>query len=686
MHSFVRSTSGLSWANLPEVEPLGPGLPSSTAYILMGPSTALSYPHPTDQATLLGRSTADGTAVLATPESFLLSQPTAASPHVVYPLLPAATVRTPFQHTRQLHLQTRVLPATALPPPGVIRPRPSPSNATPPSSSEPLSGEHTRVSLHSTPLPTLSQPSAQPSLQPPLASPALVPRHHPAYAQPLLPPSSVSVAAAGALREPLSAAVGPTAPHQASTAAAPTLQSATQRHLYPVASVLGTSVQSPHHKPTTVFASTLTSTLTTSLTSHSAGPVQRAQSTLLSSAPTTQLQAKRQQPSLPLHHHFAISTPLGHKNTSLDSPPPTSMHISQKPPVFPITTSSCPLPSPGLSSVRSSAHAAPTTAATTHRGYPYSPLLTSPIMSGSDDSVLTKSSSSGVEPPTTSHPPEHSGQGKVSSHSYADQPPLHSSEPVLCHGYGDPSPESSSISHLSSLSSLTPHGIIQSLLAHGRREEEGEVTLQSSTFSPLQSDLSHVELSGGTESFIAPPAPEAGGHTGNTSYSPTQQPDSPAPHSLSVSEGDQLPEEDSPTKSAPPTEEKPSMTLQEAFLLKKSLFIQRSQDRQRLAMAKAKQAQSRGKGAMKASAGSLTTAQLSDERQSRELATSTADSQPSSTGPCHREQGPPRSTSVRGKRSVTFSSPVTVLQSSGLFSPPEVHNSRGECVDCPLHH
>ena len=676
MHAFVHSTSGLSWVNLPEVEPLGPGLPSSTPYILPGPSTALSYPHPTDQATPLVRLTADGTAVVATPKSSLLSQSTSASPHVAYPLLPAAAVGTSFQHTRQFHPLTRVLPATALPPPGVIRPRPSPSNVTPPSSSEPLSGEYTHVSLHSTPLPTLSQPSAHPSHQQlPLASPALVPQHRPAYAQPLLPPSSVSVAPAGALREPLSAAVGPTAPHQASTAAAPTLQSAAQCHLYPVASLLDTSVQSPHHKPTTVFASTITS--------HSAGPVQQAQSTLLSSAPTTQSQANRQQP---LHHRFAVSTPLGHKNTSLDSPPPTSMHISQKPPVFPITTSSCPLPSPGLSSVRSSAHAVPTTAATSHRGYPYSPLLTSPITSGSDDSVLTKSSSSGVELPTTSHPPEHSGQGEVSSHSNANQPSLHPLEPVLCHGHDDPSPESSSISHSSSLSSLTPHGIIQSLLvAHRRREEEGEVTLQSSTFSPLQSDLSHLELSGGTDSFIAPPAPEAEGHTGNISYSPTQQPDSPAPHALSVSEGDRLPEEDSPTKSAP-AEEKPSMTLQEAFLLKKSLFIQRSQERQRLAMAKAKQAQSRGGGAMKASTGSLTTAQLSDEGQSGELATSTEHSQPSSTGPCHREQGQPRSTSVNGKRSVTFSSPVTVLQSSGLFSPPEVHNSRGECADCPLPH
>lgn len=655
MHAFVRSTSGLSWVNLPEVEPLG--LPSSTAYILPGPLTALSYPHPTDQATPLGRSTADGTAVLVTPVSSLLSQPTAASPHV-YPLLPAATVGTSFQHTMQFHPQTRVPLATPFPPPGVIRPRPSPSNAEPPSSSESLSEEHTHVSLHSTPVPALSQPSAQPSHQPPLASLASVPQHRPAYAQPLLPPSSVSVATTGALREPLSAAVGPTAPHQASTSPTLTLQSASQRHLYPVASVLHTSVQSSHHKTTTVFASTLTS--------HS-----YTQSTPVSSAPT-QSQAKSQQPSLPLHHCCAISTPIGHTNTSLNSPPPTSMNISQKSAVFPITVPSYTLPSPGLSSVRSSAHAVPTTAATTHRGaVPYSPLVASPITSGSDDSV---SGSGGVELPTTSHPPEHSGQGKVSSHSYADQPPLHSSEPVLCHGYGDPSPESSSISQLSSLSSLTPHGIIQSLLAHGRREEEGEVTLQSST---LQSDLSHLELSGGTESFIAPPAPEGEAHTGSISYSPTRQPESLAPHSLSVSEGDRLPEEDSPTKNAP-AEEMPSMTLQEAFLLKKSLFIQRSQERQKLAMAKAKLAQSRGRGAMKASTGPLATVQLSDRGQSGELATSTEVSQPSSTVSCHREQEQPRSTSVRGKRSVTFSSPVTVLQSSGLFSPPEVHNSRGE--------
>ena len=660
---FLHSSSGFSWASLPEVEPLGPRLNSSTAYSQPGTLTGLSY-QPSSQ---LGRSTADGATVLATPKSSLLSVPTT-SPYLVYPLLPAATAGTPFQHTLQLYQQARGHTATALAPPGVIHPRPSPSTTSAaPSGSELFSGGHAHVSVGSTIVPTLTQPTAQPSGQLPHASTAPPLQHHLSHALPVLLPASVSAAGVGAVSVPLPSAAIPTAPFLASTAAAPTLQPGAQRRPSPVASVVHTSTKHSHHSPT-VFVPPLTS--------HSAAATQQAPSSPLYSAPTTH--AESHQPSLPLHH-FAISTPLGHMNASLDSPPPTSVHIPQKPPVFPITMSSHPLPSPGLSSVRSSTHATTTAAATTHRGYPYSPLLTSPIMSGSDDGELTKSSSSSAEPPTASHPPEHRSQEHAWYQSRSEQPPPHSSEAALHHVYGDSSVESSSISHLSSLSSLTPHGIIQSLLAHGRREEEGEVALQASTFSPLQSDSSHIEPSGQSEPFISPVAPGVVGHTGSTSdaYNPAQQPDSLPPHSLSASEDDFLPREDSHTNSAS-AEEKPSMTLQEAFLLKKSLFIQRSQERQKQAMAKAKQSQLKGRGRKKASTESLTATQPSEGGQSSDLVTSTEGSAPSSTELCHGAGAQPRSTSGRCKRSVTFSSPVTVLQSSGLFSPPEVHNTRGE--------
>ena len=648
--AFLHSASGLSWVNLPEVEPLGPGLYPSAAYGLSGPSTGLSYHHPSDQAILLGRSTTDGTAVLAMPKSSLPSAPTT-SPHLVYSPLPAATAGTSFQHAHQLHQQPHGLPSTALAPPGVIHPRPSPSTSSaPPSGSELPSGGHTQVSMDSNTLPMPTQPTTQPTRHLHLTSKPRAPHHHPSETQPLPPTSSVSVAGAGALSEPLPSAAGPTAPPLASTA--------TLHHPHPPAS-WHTSVQQSQRSPA-MFVSPLTS--------HSAAAVQQTQSTPLSSAPATLSHTATHQPSLPLGQHFAVSTPLRHTNAFLDYPPPTSIHIAHKPPVFPIAATSHPLPSPGLSSVRSSAHAVPTAAVTTHRGYPYSPLPTSPIPSGSDDSVLTKSSDGGV-----------GLQGKVHSQSRSEQPPPGSSEAVLCHVYGDSSTESSSTSHLSSLSSLTPHGIIQSLLAHAHGEEEAEATLQSSTFSPLQSDLSHLEPSGQSDPIISPLVPETVGHTGSTleAYNLAQQTDSLPPHSLPASKEGHLNGEDSPTQCASVTE-KPSMTLQEAFLLKKSLFIQHSQKRQKQAMVRAKQAQRQGGGTKKASTRSVTATQPSEGGQSSELTTSTEDSQPSSTEQCRSRQVQPRSTSSHGKRSVTFSSPVTVLQSSGLFSPPEVHSTKGE--------
>ena len=647
--AFLHSTSGLSWVNLPEVEPLGPGLYPSTAYSLSGPSTGLSYHHPPEQAILLGQSTTEGAAVLTTPKSSLLSAPTT-SPHLVYPPLAAATAGTSFQHAHQLHQQPHGLPSTTFAPPGVIHPRPSPSTSSaPPSGSELPSGGHTQVSMDSNTQPMPTQPTTQPTRRLPLTSKPPAPHHHPSETQPLPPTSSVPVAGAGALSEPLPSAAGLTAPPLASTA--------TLRHPHPPAS-WHTSVQHSQRSPT-VFVSPLTS--------HSAAAVQQTQSTPLPSAPATLSLTAGHQPSLPLGQHFAVSTPLRHTNAFLDYPPPTSIHIPHKPPVFPIAATSHPLPSPGLSSVRSSAHAVPTAAATAHRGYPYSPLPTSPIPSGSDDSVLTKSSDGGV-----------GLQGKVHSQSRSEHPPPGSSEAVLRHVYGDSSTESST-SHLSSLSSLTPHGIIQSLLAHAHGEEEAEATLQSSTFSPLQSDLSHLEPSGQSDPIISPLAPETVAHTGGTSeaYNLAQQTDSLSPHSLPASKEGQLHGEDSPTQCAS-VADKPSMTLQEAFLLKKSLFIQRSQERQKQALAKAKQAQWQGGGTKKASTRSVTATQPPEGGQSSELTTSTEDSQPSSTEQCRSAEGQPRSTSSRGKRSVTFSSPVTVLQSSGLFSPPEVHSTKGE--------
>ena len=666
----------MSWVNLPEVEPLGSGSNTSNAYSLPGGLTELSYPQPSDQASLLRRPAADGATALALSNTSLLSA-SSASPYPVYPLLPAVPAGMSFQRMLQPYQHVRNGMATPLAPPSVIHPRPSPStsNASP-SSSDQLSRGIARVTLGPTTSPTVPptvpHPVARPPHQLPPTATALPSYHYVSHSQPLLPPASVS-AIEGAHSKLLPSGARPTVP-LASTAPTQILHSSAVRDPPPVATVLHTSTKQSQPSPT-MFVSPLTS--------HTTAPARQTQSTLLASEPTTH--AVSHQASLPLHH-FAMSTPLGHSDT-LNSPQPPSLYIPGKPPVFPTTAPSRPLPSPGLSSVRSSVHTT-TAATTTHRGYPYSPLLPSPISPGEDNSDLTQSTSSGDHLPTTSHPPEHRNQVPASSQPRGEQTLPNTSEAVIRHAYrGDSSLESSSTSHLSSLSSLTPHGIIQSLLAHGEgkaAEEEGqEVMLQASTISPLQDTSSHFVPSGQNGSLISPLGPDVMGCTGSTSeaYSSAQPLDSLPLHSLSASSDDSPSTEGNPAYDAS-TEAKPSLTLQEAFLLKKSTFIQRSQERQKQAMAKAKQLQLQGSGRKKASAKpsakSSTAMQPSGGGRSSELASSTKGSQPSTSELSQATGVHSRSTSGHSKRSVTFSSPVTVLQSTGMFSPPEVHSAKGE--------
>lgn len=642
--------------NLPEVEPFSSGLNTSTSYSLHGALTELSYHPPTDQASQLGRPAADGATALAVPN---LSGPST-SPYPVYPLLPVATAGMSFQRLLQPYQQAHNGMATPLAPPTVIHPRPSPftSNASP-SSSDQLSRGYAHLTVGPTTTSTVAQPVTRPPHQLPPTITALPSHHYFSHAQPLLLPAS------GAHSRPLPSEARPTAP-LTSTAPTQIFHSTALPHPSPVATVMHASTKQSHHSPT-MFVSPLTS--------YTTAPTQQTQGTLLPSEPTTC--AVSNQPSLPLHH-FTMSTPLGHLDSSLDSPQPPTVYIPRKTPVFPITAPSHPLPSPGLSSVKSSAPTTTTTAATTvHRGYPYSPLLASPISSGDNDSELTLSSSSGDHLPATSHPPQHSGQVHASSQPRSEQALPRTSEAVLHHVYGgDSSVESSSTSCLSSLSSLTPHGIIQSLLAHGEGREE---TLQASTISPLLGDSSHFETSGQSGLLISPLGLDVMGHTGSTSEadSSAQQPDSLPLHSLSASSDDCPSTEGNPACSTS-ADAKPSMTLQEAFLMKKSLFIQRSQERQKQAMAKAKQSQLQGRGRKKLSTKSSTAMQPPEGGQSSERTSSTKDSHHFSTEQCQGAGARSRSSSGHSKRSVTFSSPVTVLQSTGLFSPPEAHSTKGE--------
>ena len=121
-------------------------------------------------------------------------------------------------------------------------------------------------------------------------------------------------------------------------------------------------------------------------------------------------------------------------------------------------------------------------------------------------------------------------------------------------------------------------------------------------------------------------------------------------------------------------EPKRVMSLQEAFLSKKKAFIQHSEDRKREARLKAALASD---VLLKTKQPAILQSRISHH-------TSTApDTRVSGSGRKISRKGvePVASPhSARSKRSVTFSSPVTMLQDTGLFSPPDIHNHKGVCI------
>ena len=120
-------------------------------------------------------------------------------------------------------------------------------------------------------------------------------------------------------------------------------------------------------------------------------------------------------------------------------------------------------------------------------------------------------------------------------------------------------------------------------------------------------------------------------------------------------------------------EPKRAMSLQEAFLSRKKAFIQHSEDRKHEARLKAALA-----------GGVLPRTKQSAIIQSRiSHQTSAPATSVSGSGRKISRKGvePVASPhSARSKRSVTFSSPVTMLQDTGLFSPPDIHNHKGVCI------
>ena len=307
--TFPHSNTGLSWVTLPEAEPLGSGLNTPTLYSLPGALAQLSYYQPSSQASQLGRSPADGATALAMPNTSLLSA-SSTSPYPVYPLLPPATEGMSFQRMLQPY-QVRNGMAAPLAPPRVIHPRPSPSTGnTSPNISDQLSRGHTHVAVAPTAAPTVTQPVACPPHHLPPTATSLTSHHYLSHAQPLPPSASASVTEGEHSKPPPSAA-RPAAPP---TSSAPTqiLHSTALPHPSPAATVIHTSVKQSSHSPT-MFVSPLTS--------HTTAPIQQTHSTLLPSDLATHTVSH--QPSLPLHR-FAMSTPLGHLDASLDSPqPPT---------------------------------------------------------------------------------------------------------------------------------------------------------------------------------------------------------------------------------------------------------------------------------------------------------------------------------------------------------------------------
>ena len=240
--------------------------------------------------------------------------------------------------------------------------------------------------------------------------------------------------------------------------------------------------------------------------------------------------------------------------------------------------------------------------------------------------------------------------------------------------YQSPSEQSS----LSSLSMLTPSSVIQSLLT-GQQYKSTPVTPHASpdalpdhnTYSEeLTSDISSLKSVSAEEEVpntrhqnvteecsILPVSVDSGsrvsqvGQLNVTPVAVALEYARPEPENSSEHEGNSTTSSSREGCSMQEGETKSTMSLQEAFLLKRKAFIRHSEQRKQ-------------------------ESKLKIPPSPKLLTKAKSHSHPAAES---------KSSSAKSKRSVTFSSPVTVVQSTGLFSPPEIHNHKGTYIRSYVH-
>jgi hypothetical protein len=241
----------------------------------------------------------------------------------------------------------------------------------------------------------------------------------------------------------------------------------------------------------------------------------------------------------------------------------------------------------------------------------------------------------------------------------------------------------SELSSLSSLSLLTPSSVIQSLLT-GQHHKSTPVAPHGPPDAPPDHDTYSEELTSDVSSLtsvsaeeevpntrqqnvtgeysILPVSVDSGGQLNVTPVAVALKHTRPEPEDSSEHEGNSTTSSSREGRSMQEGETKSTLSLQEAFLLKKKTFIRHSEQRKQESKLKIPPSPK------------LLTKAKSHSHSAAESRSSTAVSGKGLPRKGSIECSP---SSVKSKRSVTFSSPVTVVQSTGLFSPPEIHNHKG---------
>ena len=376
------------------------------------------------------------------------------------------------------------------------------------------------------------------------------------------------------------------------------------------------------------------------------------------------------------------SSPTSH--STLSTPPTHSLHTTFQPPHSIPSAPHNLIPSPSAQTLINTAttksdinppQSQEHTAVSKH-GYPYAVLM-------SDSLSLTSSTDVSSTPISDLH------IGNISDAVYPEQNQLQSL---------------SEESTLSTLSSFTPQSMIQSLLGgqyHGSVQTHSDLVpnhmvrtdnllastlssdtgLQESTLTEEETHCTPHQNSMKEESSM-PLSADSGSGTLldeglNKMSSRREGIEVKSP--IKIQEGGSGTEVDSHHLSSQGEsdicegEPKRAMSLQEAFLSRKKAFIQHSEDRKREVRLKAALA-----GGVLPRTKQPAILQSRISHQTSAPATSVSGSGRKISRKGVEPVASPHS--VRSKRSVTFSSPVTMLQDTGLFSPPDIHNHKGVCI------